>query len=339
MLSKPFFTRSCSLLAILAAGFCLPLRSQIPVQVSPSAETVLLEGFHRVEKGETLYGIAKRYGLTLDELRAFNGLSGDLIRVGQVLQVQKARSGAEGPAQAQPAEAELPPALTLASANEEELLPVGGGSYLRRRAGNPAPAKDAAYVAQRRYHEVKRGETIYTIARNYGVRPEDIRAWNSIVDVRPGMNLVVSKSYDAVSLAELNRSQPPVDLRQAQQELYDAQEEGRGQPNSRGEEMRVKDPSAPEARPEPPAPVRVQEAGEYVLYEREIPSEGPYYAAHKTLPIGSRFQLKIPGNGGYLEVVVAGRLAPQSRYLLGLSPACLQVLASAGGPAFISIEY
>jgi LysM repeat protein len=303
---------------------------------------MLLEGFHRVEKGETLFGIAKRYELTLGELRALNDLSNDLIKVGQMLRVQKARSSSAGArlSQApQPAESPLPQAPALALSNDDELLPMTGGSYLRRRAVSPAAAKDAAYVAQRRYHEVKRGETIYTIARAYGVRPEDIRAWNSIVDVRPGMNLVVSKSYDAVSLAELNRSQPPVDLRQAQQELYAAQEEGKGQQASRGEGMRVKSPSAPEARPEPPAPVRVQEGGEYVRYERASSPDGPYYAAHKTLPIGSRFQLKIPGNGGYLEVVVAGRLAPQSRYLVGLSPACMQVLASAGGPAFISIEY
>jgi LysM repeat protein len=34
---------------------------------------------------ETLYGIARRYGVTVDALRAANRLAGDALRVGQTL--------------------------------------------------------------------------------------------------------------------------------------------------------------------------------------------------------------------------------------------------------------
>ena len=40
-----------------------------------------------VKRGDTLWAIARRYGVTVDELRAWNGLSGDRIEVGQVLRV------------------------------------------------------------------------------------------------------------------------------------------------------------------------------------------------------------------------------------------------------------
>ena len=40
-----------------------------------------------VERGDTLWAIARRYGVTVDDLRAWNGLSGDRIEVGQVLRV------------------------------------------------------------------------------------------------------------------------------------------------------------------------------------------------------------------------------------------------------------
>ncbi|RIH90199.1 Endolytic peptidoglycan transglycosylase RlpA [Calidithermus terrae] len=46
----------------------------------------LAQGY-RVQKGDTLYSIARRYGTTVEALKALNGLSGDVIRVGQVLQV------------------------------------------------------------------------------------------------------------------------------------------------------------------------------------------------------------------------------------------------------------
>ena len=42
---------------------------------------------HHVRRGETLYGIASRYGMTLSQLKALNGLSLDTIRPGQRLRV------------------------------------------------------------------------------------------------------------------------------------------------------------------------------------------------------------------------------------------------------------
>ena len=43
--------------------------------------------YHTVRPGETLYRIAKKYDLTLDELRALNDISGNEIENGQVLKV------------------------------------------------------------------------------------------------------------------------------------------------------------------------------------------------------------------------------------------------------------
>lgn len=42
---------------------------------------------HLVQQGETLYRIARRYGVKVDDLQKGNGLASDLIRVGQVLVV------------------------------------------------------------------------------------------------------------------------------------------------------------------------------------------------------------------------------------------------------------
>jgi LysM repeat protein len=43
------------------------------------------EDTHTVQSGETLYSLSRRYGVTVDQLKTRNGLTGDLIRVGQQL--------------------------------------------------------------------------------------------------------------------------------------------------------------------------------------------------------------------------------------------------------------
>jgi len=42
---------------------------------------------HRVRRGDSLWEIATKYGTSISRLRAMNGLSGDTLRIGQVLKV------------------------------------------------------------------------------------------------------------------------------------------------------------------------------------------------------------------------------------------------------------
>jgi lipoprotein NlpD len=74
----------------------------------PSERAVRPE-FHTVRAGETLYGIAFRYGLNAPELSAWNGLgNGTLIRVGQRLRLSPAARAPPAPGQ-QLAASEGPP--------------------------------------------------------------------------------------------------------------------------------------------------------------------------------------------------------------------------------------
>ncbi|MEP2775806.1 MAG: LysM peptidoglycan-binding domain-containing protein [Luteolibacter sp.] len=45
--------------------------------------------YHTVRKGDTLTKIGRTYGVTVSALRRSNGISGDLIRIGQRLKIQK----------------------------------------------------------------------------------------------------------------------------------------------------------------------------------------------------------------------------------------------------------
>ena len=46
-------------------------------------------GSHTVSKGETLYGLSKQYGVTVDDLKAWNNLVDNTIHVGQEIVVSQ----------------------------------------------------------------------------------------------------------------------------------------------------------------------------------------------------------------------------------------------------------
>ncbi len=61
-----------------------PANTGPPPPTPPSPTPV----FHRVERGDTLFSLSRRYGISVAELKKINQLSSDQIQVGQVLRVQ-----------------------------------------------------------------------------------------------------------------------------------------------------------------------------------------------------------------------------------------------------------
>lgn len=100
---------------------------------------------HRVRNGDTLGGIAHRYHTTLAVLRELNGIHGNMIYLHQTLLVPVARA-------------------TLADAALDAEARVA-------RLQN----HDSAHV-----HHVRSGESLWTIARHYGVDVKQLAAWNRI---------------------------------------------------------------------------------------------------------------------------------------------------------------
>lgn len=70
-------------------------RLEIPTQVavSDAPKRVAKSRTHRVRSGESLYTIGKRYGVSVDRLKAANGLRRNTIRVGQELVIPTRSSG------------------------------------------------------------------------------------------------------------------------------------------------------------------------------------------------------------------------------------------------------
>lgn len=70
-------------------------RLEIPTQVtiSEAPKRVAQSRTHRVRSGESLYTIGKRYGVSVDRIKAANGLRRNTIRVGQELVIPARSSG------------------------------------------------------------------------------------------------------------------------------------------------------------------------------------------------------------------------------------------------------
>ncbi len=112
---------------------------------------------HVVQRGETLFRIALNHGVTVDALRAANGVVGNTIYAGQVL-----------------------------------IIPAGTGAA---GAGAAAPVSQpvVSNLTDGGYHTVQRGENLFRIGLRYGVGVAAIQAANGIAGttIYVGQRLVI----------------------------------------------------------------------------------------------------------------------------------------------------
>ncbi|MDP0489720.1 MAG: LysM peptidoglycan-binding domain-containing protein [Verrucomicrobiota bacterium JB023] len=67
-----------------------PVPSQAPVTIpSAGASTSVGGTTHTVSSGDTLWGLSRKYGVSVDSIRQANGLTGDTIITGQTLSIPR----------------------------------------------------------------------------------------------------------------------------------------------------------------------------------------------------------------------------------------------------------
>jgi len=154
-------------------------------------------GTHTVSKGETLSGIAHRYGLSASALAQANGIaSPDRILVGQRLSIPGAAAAtaehrvARGDTLGSIASrhgtsiAALVEANGLANPNRilvGQVLKVPGASG-GSATSTPPPASVAAPAGGATHHVVKRGDTIAGIAHRYGISQRQLIDANGLTN-------------------------------------------------------------------------------------------------------------------------------------------------------------
>jgi membrane-bound lytic murein transglycosylase D len=155
---------------------------------------------YTVRRGDVLGRIARNFGVSVTQLKEWNGLGDDLIKPGQTLHIHRYSNGNHT-------------TPSVASSSEAEAYTVRRGDALGRIAQNfgvsvtqlkewnglgddlikPGQTLYIRGTAANRLHTVKNGDTLWTIARHFGVTVGDLQSWNQLSgsSIRPGQQLVV----------------------------------------------------------------------------------------------------------------------------------------------------
>ncbi|MCZ7556292.1 MAG: LysM peptidoglycan-binding domain-containing protein [Bacteroidia bacterium] len=106
-------------------------------------------GSYTVQAGDNLFSISRATGVNIHDLRAWNELTHDNLKPGQVLQLRGPRDAA--------------PVPTASDASRRDTVVRSGG-------------RSVTVVT----HTVQRGDNLYSIAREYGVSVSDLKKWNDL---------------------------------------------------------------------------------------------------------------------------------------------------------------
>jgi membrane-bound lytic murein transglycosylase D len=136
-----------------------------------------------VKPGETFYGVARRYEVTPAALRAANpGVDPETLRSGTTLWIPGAAAASSSSA---------PKSGESRTSGGGTSRTAGAGSRGTSGSGSSSTAR-----AGRRTHKVVSGDTLFGIARKYGVSAAAIRSANKLEDdtVELGATLVIPAS-------------------------------------------------------------------------------------------------------------------------------------------------
>jgi len=133
-----------------------------------------------VKAGDSLYEIARKNGMTVNELKKLNGLSSDRLKLGQKLALNRAAA---------------PP------------QPAAGTTTAKTNAVN----KISHQADHQAVHVVKKGDSLYTIARRYGTTVDQLKQLNRLKsnNLKIGQQLAVTApagGVDAVATAPAGNS-------------------------------------------------------------------------------------------------------------------------------------
>ncbi len=250
---------------------------------------------HHVATGEGLYSVARKYKISVNDLKAWNQLTSDELKVGQELVVSK-------------------PASAVAAVPVAKAIP---------KATTPTTPSTTGV------HTVASGEGLATIAQLYQVSVSDLKKWNNLPSskLKRGQELVVVAPETQVA-KNTSKTTPEVTVAIVPPPVEKVAESSGAKPmtvvattttpltpktvDSTGN----KEETARTEKPVPPVnPIVVNTSGYVKTVESgvaEAITEGAgsdlFLALHRTAPVGTIMQVRNEMNDQSVFVKVIGRL-------------------------------
>lgn len=228
--------------------FAISRKYQVPVGEIQNANEVLKQGLkigqtirvpyieknaiapgstlHKVNPGETLFSISKKYGISVDSLKQWNKLLGNDLSVGQSLVVKD--TGLANPTQA-PAPVTVAATISTTAVgvsktpavveNQTKSQPKPVEKKVEepkskpestkpqpesiRTANPPATVANTTPIVPGEWisHTVKQGETLFSLSTQYNSSVEDLIKWNALTsnNLRSGQVIKVGRAAEGPS--------------------------------------------------------------------------------------------------------------------------------------------
>ncbi|HMV08795.1 MAG TPA: LysM peptidoglycan-binding domain-containing protein [Cyclobacteriaceae bacterium] len=167
---------------------------------------------HKVDAGETLYAISKRYGVTIEQIVAQNPSADGGLEVDQILKVpyvpRTSKIVAQGKKHVVAEKETLFSISRLYGVTVDELKKWNNLTDNALSLGQELVIKTASLQANnvetmprtaKVTHTVAAKETMYSITRQYGITVEQLREWNGLQndELKVGQTLFVSQPVNA----------------------------------------------------------------------------------------------------------------------------------------------
>ncbi len=158
-----------------------------------------MEGYYRVQSGDTLWGIARKFGITVDELKAVNNLKDNSLSIGQLLFIPiEENDVSEGEIYI------VKSGDTLYGIANKFNLTVDELKKLNNLTSNNLSIGQKLIVsmpsASASTYTVVKGDTLYGIANKFGVSVDSIKSLNNL----SSNNLSIGQVLKIPSLANDN---------------------------------------------------------------------------------------------------------------------------------------
>lgn len=292
-----------------------------PPQDSIGIETINGKTFviHKVGERETLYGISRRYGVTVTQILEFNKTADAGLEIGQILKVPYVPrpKTPKGATVHKVAEKETLFSIsrqynvTIDEIKQWNSLPdnsLSVGQELVIKATNTIPGMPQAQPMEmksaRTVHTVAQKETLFSISRQYGATIDQLKTWNNLTSEELSIGQVLFVAQPIYNSSSQTQTNPVVETTQ--------------QTTTQTPVTTEVPVTKTEGPPQVKAPVVT--ISESVTNKDEIKESGlaelidgtegnrKYLALHRTAPVGTILKIRNEMNNREVFVRVIGKL-------------------------------